>query len=142
MSHAELLQTGRVAAEATVRRLAALEIDAEVLDEPNVFTKLTSGGNYRVRVVVAEEDLERARTELARWEGESAPRVEALAREALVVWLLLRSNKQTSLWIATIPAWLVGLMSWAFWSRRRNRKTAPPNVLTEESAHPARPLGE
>src|SRR5262245_33054015 len=76
-----LLQTGRVAAEATVDRLQEIEIDAQVLDDPNVFVKLTAGGNYRVRVVVPEEDLERARAELARWEVESRPRVDALARE-------------------------------------------------------------
>src|SRR5262245_2649214 len=76
-----LLQTGRVAAEATVDRLQEIEIDAQVIDEPNVFVKLTAGGNYQVRVVVPEEDLERARAELARWEVESGPRIEALARE-------------------------------------------------------------
>jgi hypothetical protein len=76
-----LLQTGRVAAEATVERLQEIEIDARVIDEPNVFVKLTTGGNYQVRVVVPEEDLERARAELARWEVESGPRIEALARE-------------------------------------------------------------
>ena len=147
MALAELVQTGRVAAEATVARLAALEIGAEVLDEPNVFVKLAAGGNYRVRVVVAEEDLERAQAELARWEAEAQPRVEHMARDmalgfflgslpalALLLWLLVRSNKNTGLWIMLAPAWLAGLMGWALWSRRRMAR-----VLSE---HPREKAGQ
>lgn len=138
MALAVLLQTGRVAAEATVARLQALAIDAQVLGEPNVFVKLASGGNYRVHVVVPEEELERARTELARLEQDARPRVEALTRQmrcgfllgslpalALLLWLLLRSEKDTGLWLAIVPAWLAGLMGWALWSRwRRTRAEA------------------
>jgi hypothetical protein len=130
-----LLETSRVAAEATVAHLQALEIDAQVLDEPNVFTKLASGGNYRVRVAVPEEELERSRTELARWDQDAEPRVAALTRQmrfgfllgslpalALLLWLLLRSKKDTGLWLAIVPAWLAGLMGWAFWDRRRRAR--------------------
>jgi hypothetical protein len=130
-----LLETSRVAAEVTVARLQALEIDAQVLDEPNVFTKLASGGNYRVRVAVPEEELERSRTELARWEEDARPRVEAMSRKmrlgfllgslpavALLLWLLLRHEKNTGLWLAIVPAWLAGLMGWAFWDRRRRTR--------------------
>jgi len=132
MALAELVKTGRVAAEATVARLAALAIEAQVLDEPNLFVKLAAGGNYRVRVMVPEEELERARAELARWEADARPRVQRLARDvslgfflgslpalALLLWLLLRSDKDTGLWIAIAPAWLAGLMGWAMWSRLR-----------------------
>ncbi len=135
VSLAVLLQTGRVAAQATVARLQALAIDAQVLDEPNVFVKLASGGNYRVHVAVPEEELERSRTELARWEADAGPRVEALTRElrfgfllgslpalALLLWLLLRHEKNTGLWLAIVPAWLAGLMGWAFWDRRRRAR--------------------
>jgi len=128
-----VLQTGRVAAEATVARLRSVGIEAEVVGEPNGLVKLASGGNYRVRVLVAEAELERAREELRRWESEAGPRVEALARDirwgflagsapalALALWLLLRENKQTLLWLAIAPAWLAGLMGWAAWSRRRS----------------------
>jgi len=136
MAMAELLETGRVAAEATVARLLAQDIDAQVFDEPNVFVKITTGGNYRVKVIVPEEELERARAEIARMQSEAGPRVQALAREArlgllvsalpalaLLVWLLLRQDKSTGLWLAIIPAWLAGLMAWAFWSRRRAKTT-------------------
>jgi hypothetical protein len=128
-----LLQTGRVAAEATVGRLQAIGVDAHVLDEPNVFVKLACGGNYRVRVVVPEEELGRARSELALWEEEARPHVERLARSIrlgfflgslpalmLLLWLVLRRDKETGLWIALAPAWLAGLMAWAWWSRRRD----------------------
>lgn len=144
MALAVLLQTGRVAAEATVARLQALAIDAEVLDEPNVFVKLACGGNYRVRVAVPEEDLERARGELALWAREAGPRVEGLARSirlgfflgslpalALLLWLVLRSDKKTALWIMLAPAWLAGLMAWAWWSRRREIQEMPPEGREE-----------
>ena len=135
MALAVLLQTSRVSAEATVARLQALAIDARVLDEPNVITKLASGGNYRVRVAVPEEELEQARTELARWEEEANPRVRVLAHQArlgfllgslpalaLLLWLLLGTNRDTGLWIAITPAWLAGLLGWAFWSRWRRAR--------------------
>ena len=154
MALAELVQTGRVAAEATVARLQAFEIDAHVIDEPNVFVKLASGGNYRVRVVVPEEDLERARAELARWEREAAPRVRALAREArlglfvsalpalaLLVWILLRRDKDTGLWIAIVPAWLAGLMGWALWSRRKTSKAGAPEKPGDRATRPIPPAG-
>lgn len=141
MAHTVLLSTSRVAARATLERLQALGIDARVDDDPNGFVKLTSGGNYRLRVAVPEEDLERARAELARWELEARPRVQALAREvrrgflfgslpalALLAWLIVREDKDTYLWIALAPAWLAGLMGWAFWSRRRGPQSAPAEV--------------
>ena len=150
MPLAVLLSTSRVAALATVERLHALEIDARVLDDPNVFVKLASGGNYRVRVAVPEEELERARQELARWDREATPRVEALAREmrlgfllgslpalALLLWLVLRSRKDTGLWIAIVPAWLAGLMGWALWSRMRAKKAS--GSREEEAREPASP---
>jgi hypothetical protein len=133
---AEILSTSRVAAEATVDRLQALGIDAQILDAPNVFVRLTSGGNYRVRVAVPEETLARAREELARLDAAAGPRVEALARElrlgfllaslpalALVAWLLVRADKDTGLWIAVAPVWLAGLMAWAGWSRRKAQRS-------------------
>jgi hypothetical protein len=127
-----LLSTSRVSAEATVARLQDRGIEAEVSGEPNVFAKIGSGGSYRVQVLVSEEDLARAREELARMDSEAAPRVAALAREArlgfllgslpavaLAVWILLREDKDTGLWIAFAPTWLAGLLGWAAWSRRK-----------------------
>lgn len=150
-----LLRTGRIAAEATVARLQALAIDAQVLDEPNVFVKLASGGNYRVQVAVPEEELERSRTELVRWEQDAGPRVQALAREmrlgfllgslpalALLVWLLLRSKKETGLWLAIVPAWLAGLMGWALWSRRQATKAEALAAPSEDPAQPMPPAGD
>jgi len=125
MALAVLVQTGRAAAEATVERLQALGIEAQVLDEPNVFVKLTSGGNYRVRVVVAEEELERARAELVRWESEALPRLRPLTREvqillggttlaaALLGGALLIGGVRPALpwaaglWVAVLAAWVV-----------------------------------
>ena len=134
MALAVLLSTSRVAAEATVGRLQALEIEAEVVGEPNVLAKLVTGGNYQVQVAVQEESLARAREELARLDEAARPRVAALARGmrlgfllgslpalALFFWLLVRGDKQTGLWLALVPAWLAGLMGWAAWSRRRER---------------------
>lgn len=151
MSLVVLLSTSRAAALATLERLHALDIDAQVLDDPNVFVKLASGGNYRVRVAVPEEELERARQELARWDRDAAPRVEALVREmrlgfllgslpalALLLWLVLRSRKDTGLWIAIVPAWLAGLMGWALWSRMGARK-ASGRERDEEKPDPASP---
>jgi hypothetical protein len=153
MALAVVLETGRVAAEATVARLLAAEIEAQVLGEPNVFVKLASGGNYRVRIVVPEEELERARAELSRWDEGARPRVAAMARElrlgfllgslpalALLLWLVLRSDKDTVLWIAIVPAWLAGLMGWAFWSRLRAvraGRTRAPGPATSEAAKEA-----
>ena len=116
-------------------RLQALAIDAQVMDEPNAFVKLASGGNYRVRVAVPEEALARAKEELALMDAAAGPRVAVLAREmrlgfllgslpalALVAWLIVRQDKSTALWIAVAPAWLAGLMAWAAWSRRSARR--------------------
>lgn len=152
MPLAVLLSTSRISAQATVERLQALEIDAQVLDDPNVFVKLASGGSYRVRVAVPEEELERARQELAHWDRAAAPRVEALAREmrlgfflgslpalALLLWLVLRSEKDTGLWIAIAPAWLAGLMGWALWSRLRARRSVPATPGGGEEADPSPP---
>lgn len=121
-----LLQTGRVAAEATVERLQALAINAQVIDRPNAFVRLSSGGNYRVRVAVPEEELERARAEIARWEVEAAPRVAVLAKEVqrglvlaslpalafAVVLVALRARSHAAwggvlaLWIACVAVWV------------------------------------
>jgi hypothetical protein len=130
MAFVQLLSTSRVAAETTVARLEARGIEAEVVGEPNVFVKLASGGNYRVQVLVPEESLAQAREELARLNAAAGPRVDALARQvrvgflvgsfpalALALWLVLREDKDTLLWIAVVPAWLVGLLAWAAWSR-------------------------
>lgn len=125
MTLAVLLQTSRVSAEATVERLQAAQIDAQVVDDPNVWVKLASAGNYRVRVAVPEEELERARGELARLARESEPRVRSLAREvqlvlvcatfaaALLGTLLFRFGARvalggaTGLWILCLAAWVV-----------------------------------
>jgi hypothetical protein len=151
---AVLLETSRVAAEATVGRLQARAIDAEVLDEPNFLVKLACGGNYRVRVAVPEEELERARGELALWAKEAGPRVEQLSRSlrlgfflgslpalALLLWLVLRSDKKTGLWIALAPAWLAGLMAWAWWSRRRAVKRAVTGTSCQDSPTRESPTG-
>jgi hypothetical protein len=98
--------------------------------------------------VVPEEELERARAELARLDEGARPRVAAMARDlrlgfflgslpalALLLWLILRSDKHTGLWIALAPAWLAGLMGWAYWSRRRavraERKDARDRATSE-----------
>jgi hypothetical protein len=125
-----LLQTSRVSAEATVARLRALDIDAQVIDRPNVLLKLSSGGNYRVRVVVPEQELARAREELSRWESEARTRVQALARDVqlglalgslpaalLALGLLLRPPAEPCWWWLVLPAWGTGLLGWALWSR-------------------------
>jgi hypothetical protein len=88
MGFVVLIQLARVPAEATVERLAGLGIEARLLDDPNLFTKGSTGGRYLVRVSVDEQNLERARAELARWEVEAAPRVAALARELRPQFLL------------------------------------------------------
>ena len=132
MALTELLSTSRVSAEATVERLQALGIDAQTLDVPNVFVRATSGGNYRVRVVVPEEGLERARAELARWELEATPRVKALAREVgLSLALTLVPCSLVILYLVThdpVPSWgpiavfasLFGSIGlWVLWSRSR-----------------------
>jgi len=123
-----LLQTSRASAEATVERLQALEIDAQVVDRPNLFVKLASGGNYRVRVAVPEEELGRARTEVERWEVEARPRVQGLAREvslvlggitlaaAVLAGLLLALGVSSgSLW--GLAAWILGVAGWVVRSR-------------------------
>ena len=88
MGFVVLTQLTRVAAVATCERLATLGIEAQILDQPNLFTKGSTGGQYRVRVAVDEQDLARAQAELARWEIEAAPRVASLARELRPQFLL------------------------------------------------------
>jgi len=130
MALVPLLQTGRVAAEATAERLQALGIDAQVVDQPNLFVRLASGGNYRVRVAVPEEELEPAREELARWEEEARPRVRALAGEVgrvlvltaipplgLGLWLLTRPVVPIWGLAAVLGFWLGGLAAWVLFSR-------------------------
>ena len=130
-----LLSTSRVSAEATVERLVELGLDAQVLDHPNVFVKLASGGNYRVRVAVPEEELERARAEIQRWADESEGRVRGLAQEvqrvlvgAGVLGLVVGGGGAA---LGVVRPWLWGLASWAGWlliwtlrSRRRYAKGA------------------
>ena len=58
---------------------------------------------------------------------------------ALLLWLVLRNEKDTALWLAIIPAWLAGLMGWALWSRRQVAKSAPLDDRREEPAEPMRP---
>jgi len=138
MPLAVLGHTGRVAAEATLERLAELGIEAEIIDQPNVFVRLTSGGNYRVRVVVQEEDLERGRAELARWEAEAAPRVAALSSEVLRVllltavpplglagWLITREPVPHWSLAAIFGFWLGALAAWVLWSRLRRVPPGP-----------------
>ena len=59
MGFVVLIQLARVPAEATVERLAGLGIEARLLDDPNLFTKGSTGGRYLVRVSVDEQNLER-----------------------------------------------------------------------------------
>lgn len=131
-----LLATGRVSAEATLERLLAIGIEARILDQPNVFVRLASGGNYRVRVVVPEADLALARAELARWEVEAGPRVQALAGEVrrvlvlaalpalgLAAWLLTRDPVPKWSLPAIFGFWLGGLGAWVLWSRMRSRES-------------------
>lgn len=124
-----LLRTGRVAAEATVERLQWLGIEARIHDLPNVFVRLTSGGNYRVCVVVPEPELARARGELERWAEEARPRVRQLAREVQLVLVsatLAAAALGGALFWLGVPrsaGWAVGLWAaflagWVARSRR------------------------
>lgn len=124
-----LLHTGRVAAEVTVERLQVLGIEARILDLPNVFVRLTSGGNYRVRVVVPEPDLARARGELERWAEEARPRVRQLAREVQLVLvsatLAAAAVGGALFWLGVprsagwaVGLWAVFLAGWVARSRR------------------------
>ncbi|MSR61009.1 MAG: hypothetical protein EXS08_00995 [Planctomycetes bacterium] len=130
MALSVLLQTSRVSAEATVERLQALEIDAQVLDQPNLWVKLASAGTYRVRVAVPEAELERARAELARLDGEAGPRVRSLANEvqrvllvatlvagALGGILLALGARYELAWAAGV--WLAWIAVWVVRSRGR-----------------------
>ena len=129
-----LLQTSRVAAEATVERLQERDIDAQVVDHPNVLLKLSAGGNYRVRVAVPDDQLERARAEVAQWEIEARPRVQELAREIqrglligslpallLGLWFFVDPPQSGLVWPGLVLLWFAGLTGWAWWSRRRAR---------------------
>ena len=137
MALAVLLQTSRVSAEATVERLLARDIAAEIIDQPNSIVRLASGGNYRVRVAVPEEQLDAARAEIAAWEAEAAPRVNALARQvqlgllgaslpaiALGAWFLTQPAQAFWRWALVIGVWLTGLGVWVFWTRARALRTA------------------
>jgi hypothetical protein len=132
-----LVSTSRVSAEATADRLEALGIETELQGRPNVFVRVTSGGNYRVRVLVPEEELARAREELARWEAESAPRLRSLTREvgrslvlaalpsvALAALLLTRDPVPKWTPYAFLGALIASLAGWVAWSRSRWRKQA------------------
>jgi len=134
VSRVSLVKTSPAAAEATVQRLGEAGIEAEIVDRPNVVVRWASGGNYRVSVSVAAEALETARAEVARWEVESAPRIEALAREvqrgvllaslpalAMLGWLLSRRNPSFWQWWVAVGLWALGLGVWGVRSRRRVR---------------------
>jgi len=126
-----LTQLTRVPAEATVERLKGIGIEAHILDDPNVFTKGSTGGRYLVRVSVDEQDLARAQAELARWEVEAAPRVAALGKTVGRQFLL--ASLPAFLWILltvarvlprdllfVFPAlWLAGLFAVTTWNRWR-----------------------
>jgi hypothetical protein len=130
MALAVLLHTSRVSAEATAERLSDLGIDARVIDEPNVFVRIVTGGNYRVRVAVPKEELERAHAELARWAAEAHPRVRLLAGEVqrvllgatlgallvLAAALLLGAREYALVWMG--GTWLGLLALWVLRSRR------------------------
>jgi hypothetical protein len=129
MGFVVLTQVSRVAAVATCERLGALGIEAQILDQPNLFTKLSSGGRHTVRVAVDEAELARARAELARWELEAAPRVAALGREFRARVLL--GGVPALLWLASVPllalepvwyfaagpVWFVGVVLLLLWER-------------------------
>lgn len=129
-----LTQLTRVPAEATVERLKGLGIEAQILDDPNVFTKGSTGGRYLVRVSVDEQDLARAQAELARWEVEAAPRVAALGktvgRQFLLaslpafLWIVLTVARVLPReWLFVFPAlWLAGLLGVTTWNRWRMPK--------------------
>jgi len=143
MGFVVLTQLSQVSALATCERLAALGIEAQILDQPNLFTKGATGGRYVVRVAVAEQDLERARAELARWEVEAAPRVAALAHELRPQFLLgsLPALVLVVLGLAGVLPWdwewhwaagmvglwfggVVAVMAWHRW-RGQPRSAAP-----------------
>jgi hypothetical protein len=150
MSLAVLLQTSRASAEATVERLQACGIEeAQVIDQPNVIARLASGGSYRVRVGVPEQELAAAQAELARWDAEARPRVRKLAREvqvglscaslpaaALGAWFATWPKANLWSWAAVIGLWLLGLSAWALRSRRhpeRAENPAAPEELSPKS---------
>ena len=143
-----LVRTSRVSAEATAERLHELGIEARVLDLPNVFVRLASGGNYRVQVSVPEADLARSRAELERWAAAAAPRVRDLGREvqrALALATLLALAAAGAAWWAG-PRWpsawggddwwgplawpaALGAATWCAWVGvwvARSRRRAPP----------------
>jgi hypothetical protein len=139
MSFVVLTQLTRVAAVATCERLATLGIEAQILDQPNLFTKGSTGGMYRVRVAVDEQDLERAQAELARWEVEAAPRVASLARElrpqfllgslpALVLLGLILGGVLGGKWIAVaLGLWFGGVVAVMAWHRWRGASGRAPS---------------
>lgn len=140
MGFVVLTQLTRVAAVATCERLATLGIEAQILDQPNLFTKGSTGGQYRVRVAVDEQDLARAQAELARWEVEAAPRVASLARElrpqfllgslpalVLLVVVLVGVARWDWDWLwgaGVVGLWfggVVGVMAWHRWKSEDGR---------------------
>lgn len=60
--------------------LARESIEARILDDPNVFVRLSSLGTYRYRVAVPREQAELARGLLDSWHDFHAPRVRGLAQ--------------------------------------------------------------
>lgn len=60
--------------------LARESIEARILDDPNVFVRLSSLGTYRFRVAVPQEQAGRARGLLDSWHDFHTPRVRGLAR--------------------------------------------------------------
>ncbi|MEQ1894162.1 MAG: hypothetical protein ABL998_16595 [Planctomycetota bacterium] len=144
MAYVFLMQATRVSAEATVERLQGLGIDAQLVDAPNVFARLSSAGTYRVRVAVPEGELERARGELARWELEAGPRVARLGRTvglifffgslpALVMLAVLfwRGESDPKLALGTLCVWLGGLLGLAYGLRLRERRIRRSGALPE-----------
>ncbi len=142
-----LLHTGRVAGEATVERLQALDIAAEIDYVPNLFVRLLSGGSYRVRVSVPAPELERARAELQRWELAARPNVAVLARE---VQRALATATLLALVVGGVLAWcgVPHALSWGtglwlallgLWTVRSRRRYGLGGVELGASHEPATP---
>lgn len=141
MGFVVLTQLAHVSAVATCDRLAAIGIEAQILDQPNLFTKGATGGRYVVRVAVDEQDLELARAELARWEIEAAPRVASLARElrpqfllgslpalVLLVLVLVGVLRWDWNWLwgaGVLGLWFGGVVAVMAWHRERGENDGP-----------------
>lgn len=54
-------------------------LDARILDDPNVFVRISSLGTYRYRVAVPDTAAPSARAALGDWRAFHAPRARALA---------------------------------------------------------------